>query len=143
MYELLRNNQDFSVDIIKNIARWQNQIQVLWGLKVTQFGDLYLEKEYKNGNIKSNTKGDICLECENKTNFWSLWILTFHPSGLSLGIRNVNPEVLHSRNPAFPSHPEHPQVQHVRDPCKGKVLKPKLHYLMVNLLWTTEVSSEY
>lgn len=129
MYELLGNNQDFSLDVTKNIARWQNQIHVLWGLKVIQFGDLSLEKEYKSRNIKSNTKGNICLECENKMNSWSLWIPTFHPSGLSVGLRNMNLEVLYSRNPAFPSHPEHPQAQHVRDPCKRKVLHPKRHYL--------------
>jgi len=42
--EMLRNNQNFSVDVMKNLSLWQNLIQVLWGPKLTQFGDLSVGK---------------------------------------------------------------------------------------------------
>jgi hypothetical protein len=48
-------------------AYMQGQIQVLWGLKLTQFWDPFWEKEYKITNTKVGIKVSAYLEWEKES----------------------------------------------------------------------------
>ena len=62
-------------------------MQAWWDLKLTQFGDLSVEKRIQNYEYKIKHKWECLFEMRKiiKTQIWSLWLFKFLSSEFSLG----------------------------------------------------------